>query len=54
MTRRECYHCHQWVEENEKHDCWTTTEKNLTAELSEDLMANNFYYGILDERLRFG
>lgn len=35
---RECYHCHQWIEENEKHDCWTTTEKALTAGLSEDLM----------------
>jgi hypothetical protein len=35
---RECYHCHQWIEENEKHDCWTTTERALTAELSEDLM----------------
>src|SRR5215471_1212270 len=35
---RECYHCHQWVEENEQHDCWTTTEKALTADLSEDLM----------------
>ena len=35
---RECYHCHEWVEENEKHDCWTTTEKALTAGLSEDLM----------------
>jgi hypothetical protein len=37
MSGRECYHCHQWVEENEKHDCWTTTEKELTADLSEDL-----------------
>ena len=35
---RECYHCHQWVGEKEKHDCWTTTEKALTAGLSEDLM----------------
>lgn len=35
---RECYHCHQWVEEGEKHDCWTTTEKALTAGLPEDLM----------------
>jgi Domain of unknown function (DUF5655) len=35
---RECYHCHQWIEENEKHDCWTTTEKALTSGLSEDLM----------------
>jgi hypothetical protein len=38
MPGHECYHCHQWVEENEAHDCWTTTEENLTAELSEDLM----------------
>jgi hypothetical protein len=38
VSGRECYHCHQWVEENEKHDCWTTTEENLTADLSEDLM----------------
>ena len=37
-TGRECYHCHQWVEVNEKHDCWTTTEKALTGDLSEDLM----------------
>jgi len=35
---KECYHCHQWVEANEPHDCWTTTEKALTADLSEDLM----------------
>jgi hypothetical protein len=35
---RECYHCHQWIEENEPHDCWTTTEAALTAELPEDLM----------------
>jgi Domain of unknown function (DUF5655) len=38
MPGRECYHCHQWVEENEQHDCWTTTEAKLTADLSEDLM----------------
>jgi uncharacterized protein DUF5655 len=35
---RECYHCHQWVQEGEQHDCWTTTESALTADLSEDLM----------------
>jgi len=35
---RECYHCHQWVERDEAHDCWTTTEKALTAGLSEDLL----------------
>ena len=33
----ECYHCKQWVEEGEAHDCWTTTESALTAELSEEL-----------------
>src|SRR5262245_3849570 len=38
MPARECYHCHQWIEENEEHDCWTTTEENLTSDLSEDLM----------------
>jgi hypothetical protein len=37
MTGRECYHCKQWVEEEEKHDCWTTTEAALTQDLSEDL-----------------
>jgi hypothetical protein len=26
------------VEDKQEHDCWTTTEKNLTADLSEDLM----------------
>lgn len=34
---RECFHCRQWIEEGEKHDCWTTTEKALTSNLSEDL-----------------
>src|SRR5688572_16821283 len=38
MSRRECYHCHQWIEEKQEHDCWTTTEKALTADLPEDLM----------------
>jgi hypothetical protein len=38
MPGRECYHCHEWVEENQPHDCWTTTEENLTDDLSEDLM----------------
>jgi hypothetical protein len=33
----ECYHCKQWVERGEPHDCWTTTEAALTADLSEDL-----------------
>src|SRR5213594_4514173 len=26
MDGRECYHCKQWIEEGEGHDCWTTTE----------------------------
>src|SRR6187401_3270815 len=33
----ECYHCKQWVAAGEPHDCWTTTEGALTADLSEDL-----------------
>ena len=37
MAGRECYHCKQWVEEGEEHDCWTTTETALTQDLSEDL-----------------
>jgi hypothetical protein len=37
MAGRECYHCKQWVEEGEVHDCWTTTESALTQDLSDDL-----------------
>src|SRR5881396_95572 len=37
MAGRECYHCKQWVENGEEHDCWTTTEAALTQGLSEDL-----------------
>ncbi len=37
MAGWECYHCKQWIEEGEPHDCWTTTEAALTAGLSEDL-----------------
>ena len=37
MAGHECYHCKQWVEEGEAHDCWTTTEGALTGDLSEDL-----------------
>jgi hypothetical protein len=33
----ECYHCKQWIEEGEAHDCWTTTAEALTEGLSEDL-----------------
>src|SRR6267142_4342388 len=37
MAGRECYHCKQWIEEGQAHDCWTTTEAALTKDLSEDL-----------------
>jgi hypothetical protein len=37
MAGHECYHCRQWVEEGEAHDCWTTTEAALTRDLSDDL-----------------
>lgn len=37
MAGRACYHCKQWIEEGEEHDCWTTTEAALTRGLSEDL-----------------
>ena len=37
MTGRECYHCKQWVDAGDEHDCWTTTEAALTQDLSEDL-----------------
>ena len=37
MPGHECYHCKQWIEEGEAHDCWTTTEAALTSQLSDDL-----------------
>ena len=37
MAGRQCYHCKQWIEQGEAHDCWTTTEAALTQDLSEDL-----------------
>ena len=37
MPGHECYHCKQLVEKGEAHDCWTTTERALTQDLSEDL-----------------
>ena len=33
----ECFHCRQWVEPGDAHDCWTTTEAALTGDLAEDL-----------------
>jgi hypothetical protein len=37
MTRRQCFHCKQWIEPGDDHDCWTTTEAALTKNLSQDL-----------------
>ena len=37
MAARECYHCKEWIADGAEHDCWTTTETALTADLSEDL-----------------
>jgi hypothetical protein len=37
MARRQCYHCKDWIDDREPHDCWTTTEGALTQDLSEDL-----------------
>jgi hypothetical protein len=37
MAGRECHHCKQWIEDGERHDCWTTTEAALTEDLSDDL-----------------
>jgi hypothetical protein len=37
MRGHECYHCKQWVDAGEPHDCWTTTEAALTADLTDDV-----------------
>ena len=37
MAGHQCHHCKEWIAEGEAHDCWTTTESALTADLSEDL-----------------
>ncbi|HYE85151.1 MAG TPA: DUF5655 domain-containing protein [Vicinamibacterales bacterium] len=37
MKGHECYHCKSWVDEGQFHDCWTTTERALTEDLSEEL-----------------
>jgi len=37
MPGHECYHCKQWIDDGDAHDCWTTTEAALTKDLSEDL-----------------
>jgi hypothetical protein len=47
-----CYHCKQWVEAGEPHDCWTTTEQVLTADLSEDL--RDAWERLRESALEFG
>jgi hypothetical protein len=37
MDGHTCYHCKQWIEAGEAHDCWTTTEAALTSELDDEL-----------------
>jgi Domain of unknown function (DUF5655) len=37
-STRQCYHCKEQIREGVPHDCWTTTEENLTRDLSEDLI----------------
>jgi len=52
MRGHTCYHCKQWVEEGEPHDCWTTTEAALTADLSEDL--RDAWERLRDTAVEFG
>jgi len=39
MPGKKCYHCRQIIPEKDRktHDCWTTTEDNLTRDLPENL-----------------
>ena len=52
MPGHTCYHCKQWVEDGEAHDCWTTTEAALTEDLSEDLQ--EAYERLRDTAVEFG
>jgi hypothetical protein len=52
MKGHECYHCKQWVEAGEAHDCWTTTEATLTKDLSEDLQ--DAYARLRDSAVELG
>ena len=51
-ARRQCYHCKQWIEKGDAHDCWTTTEAALTEDLSEDLQ--EAYERLRETALEFG
>ncbi len=52
MDGRRCYHCKQWIEQGEAHDCWTTTEAALTEHLSEDLQ--EAYERLRETAVEFG
>jgi hypothetical protein len=52
MKAHECYHCKQWVEKDEPHNCWTTTESALTKDLSEDLQ--EAYERLRETAVEFG
>jgi uncharacterized protein DUF5655 len=52
MAGRECYHCKQWVEQGETHDCWTTTEAALTQDLPEALV--DAWQRLRDTAVSFG
>jgi hypothetical protein len=52
MPARQCYHCKQWIEQGEEHDCWTTTEAALTEDLSQDLQ--DAYERLRETALEFG
>ncbi|HZB24846.1 MAG TPA: DUF5655 domain-containing protein [Vicinamibacterales bacterium] len=52
MPSRQCYHCKQWIAEEEAHDCWTTTEQALTRDLPEDLQ--DAYERLRETAIAFG
>jgi hypothetical protein len=52
MSGPECYHCKQWIEDGQEHDCWTTTEAALTRELSDDL--RNAWERLRETAVAFG
>jgi hypothetical protein len=52
MPGHECYHCKQWIEQGEPHDCWTTTEAALTRDLLEDLQ--EAYERLRETAVEFG
>src|SRR5215212_3467835 len=49
---RTCFHCKQWIDEGDAHDCWTTTEAALTEGLSEDL--REAYERLRETAVEFG